>query len=285
MVGPRSQARLSHPTACHMQNPDWSSRLDLALAAAREAGGITLQYFCENNYSVELKRDQSPVTIADRQAEQHLRQRIAAAFPADGILGEEFGESPGTSGYRWIFDPIDGTKSFISGVPLYGTLIGVEFDRRSVAGVIFIPGLDEMVYAALGSGAWYVRGQRPPAPARVSRTARLADCLFCTSELKTFSKTGRREAFDQFDASCRLARTWGDCYGYLLVATGRADLMVDPMMNVWDCAALHPVIEEAGGTFTNWQGESTIYAGESIATNRVVLEEVLAISRRFPKAT
>jgi histidinol-phosphatase len=268
-----------------MHNPDWSARLDLALTAAREAGAITLKYFRENNYAVELKRDQSPVTIADCQAEQHLRERIAATFPADAILGEEFPERAGDSGYRWILDPIDGTKSFISGVPLYGTLIGVEFEGRSVVGVIHLPGLNEMVYAARGQGTWNVRGNGQPTPARVSRTPRLAECLYCTSEVKTFTKTGRREAFDQFDSACRLARTWGDCYGYLLVATGRADVMVDPLMNVWDCAALQPVIEEAGGTFTNWQGEPTIYGGESIATNGLVLDEVLAISRRFPKAT
>ncbi|HQU42565.1 MAG TPA: inositol monophosphatase family protein, partial [Pirellulales bacterium] len=216
-----------------MPNADWSSRLELARTAAREAGAITLRYFRESNYAVELKCDQSPVTVADREAEQHLRSRIAEVFPGDAVLGEEFGERPGDSGYRWILDPIDGTKSFISGVPLYGALIGVEFEQRSVVGVIHIPALDEMVYAARGEGAWMLRGDRPPTAARVSRTPRLADSLFCTSEVKSFSKSGRRQAFDEFDAACRLSRTWGDCYGYLLVATGRADLMVDPLMNVW----------------------------------------------------
>ena len=266
-----------------MPDADWSARLELALATAREAGDITLKYFRENNYAVELKRDRSPVTIADREAEQHLRGRIAAAFPADAILGEEFSERPGESGYRWILDPIDGTKSFISGVPLFGTLIGVEFQGRSVAGVVHIPALNETAYAARGQGAWIVRGDRPPAPARVSRTPRLAESLFCTSEIRSFSKSGRRPAFDEFDAACRLARTWGDCYGYLLVATGRADVMVDPLMNVWDCAALQPIIEEAGGTFTDWQGEPTIYGGESIATNGLVLDEALAVARRYPR--
>lgn len=266
-----------------MHNSEWSARLELALAAAREAGDITLKYFRENNYAVELKRDQSPVTVADREAEQYLRGRIAAAFPGDAILGEEFPEVPGDSGYRWILDPIDGTKSFISGVPLYGALIGVEFEGRSVVGVIHIPALDETGYAAKGQGAWIVRGGRQPVPARVSGTGRLADALFCTSEVKTFTKTGRREAFDAFDRACRLTRTWGDCYGYLLVASGRADVMVDPMMNVWDCAALQPIIEEAGGTFTDWQGEPTIHGRESIATNSLLFDEVLAISRRFPR--
>jgi histidinol phosphatase-like enzyme (inositol monophosphatase family) len=255
----------------------------LALLAAREAGAITLKYFQGDNYAVELKRDQSPVTIADRQAEQLLRERIAAAFPADAILGEEFPERPGDSGYRWILDPIDGTKSFISGVPLYGALVGLEFEARSVAGVIHLPALGETVYAAKGTGAWFVRSDRPAVPARVSRTTRLADSLFCTSEIRSFAKSGRREAFDRFDGACRLARTWGDCYGYLLVATGRADVMVDPLMNVWDCAALQPIVEEAGGTFTDWQGEPTIYGGEAVATNGVLAEEALAITRQFPQ--
>lgn len=266
-----------------MQPTDLSQRLDLALVAAREAGEITLQYFRQSNYAVEWKQDRSPVTVADRTAEEHLRQRIAAVFPGDAILGEELADRPGDSGFRWILDPIDGTKTFISGVPLYGTLIGVEFDGRSVVGVIHIPALDETAYAG-GAGAWLVRGGRAPVPARVSQTAKLDATLFCTSEIKTFTKTGRREAFDAFDRACRLTRTWGDCYGYLLVASGRADLMVDPQMNVWDCAALQPIIEAAGGTFTDWQGHPTIHGGEAIATNGLLLQEALAISRRFPRA-
>lgn len=266
-----------------MPSVDLSERLELARVVAREAGAITLEYFRQDNYAVELKRDHSPVTIADRRAEEHLRRRIAEAFASDGILGEELGEQSGTSGYRWILDPIDGTKSFISGVPLYGTLIGVELEGRSVVGVIRVPALDEMVSAAVGQGAWAQRGESPLVPARVSSATRLADSLFCTSEVRNFGKTGRHAAYEQLDAACRLARTWGDCYGYLLVATGRAELMVDPQMNVWDCAALQPILEEAGGSFTDWQGNATIHAGESIATNGHVLQEVLAITRQFAK--
>jgi histidinol-phosphatase len=256
------------------------ARLDLALSAAREAGEITLRYFRQDNYAVELKGDQSPVTIADRQAEQHLRDRISAAFPDDAILGEELPSRPGSSGFRWILDPIDGTKSFISGVPLYGTLIGVEWGQRAVVGVLRMPALDEVAYALAGGGAFNQRGGAPPVPARVSSTKTLAEGLFCTSEVRSFARSGKAEAFDRLSGACRLTRTWGDCYGYLLVATGRAEVMVDPLMNVWDCAALQPIIEEAGGTFTDWRGVSTIHAGEAIATNRQVLEEVLAITRR-----
>jgi len=258
-----------------------AQRLELAQIAAREAGAITLRYFCQNNYDVELKHDRSPVTVADRQAEEHLRGRIAAAFPDDAILGEELPERQGTSGYRWILDPIDGTKSFISGVPLYGALIGVECESKSVVGVIHVPALGETVSAAVGQGAWHVRGSSPPERARVSAKAKLADSLFLTSEVKTYDRVARRAAYERLEAASRLARTWGDCYGYLLVATGRAEVMVDPVMNVWDCAALQPILEEAGGTFTDWNGKPTIHGGEAIATNGLVLDEVLAITREF----
>jgi histidinol phosphatase-like enzyme (inositol monophosphatase family) len=262
-----------------MNDDELLRRQDLALAIAREAGEITLQFFGRDNFDVELKRDASPVTVADRQAEQHLRARIAAALPDDAILGEEFPERPGTSGFRWILDPIDGTKSFISGVPLYGVLIGVEHEGRSVVGVIHVPALDECAYAAVGQGAWYLRGQKERTAARVSKKDSLSRGLFCTSEVKTFVETGRRAVYDQLQTRSWLTRTWGDAYGYLLVATGRAEAMVDPKMNVWDCAALQPVIEEAGGTFTDWRGNPTIHAGEAIATNGLVLDEVLAITR------
>ena len=259
-----------------------NDRLELALAAAREAGEITLRYFRRDDLQVDRKGDDSPVTVADREAETLLRLRIADAFPEDGILGEEFPERPGTSGFRWILDPIDGTKSFIHGVPLYGTLVGVEFQGQSVVGVNLIPALDECVYAASGGGAWYVWGDRAPVEARVSRCPRLAEGVFLTSEVINFDHSGRRDVYDRLQAAARLTRTWGDCYGYLLLATGRADLMVDPIMEVWDAAALLPILEEAGGTFTDWQGRRTIHSGEGIATNGHLLDEVLAITRSRP---
>jgi histidinol phosphatase-like enzyme (inositol monophosphatase family) len=256
-----------------------ASRLELAVAAAREAGKITLQYYRRADLHVDRKQDDSPVTVADRQAEQHLRQRISEAFPEDGILGEEFPERPGVNGYRWILDPIDGTKSFIHGVPLYGTLVGIECDGESVAGVIRIPALDECVYAAVGGGAWYVSGDAPPQRTQVNQCPRLAEALFLTSEVATFDEINRRDAYERLEAACRLTRTWGDCFGYLMVATGRAEVMVDPVMNLWDASAVLPVIQEAGGTFTDWQGRATPHSGQGIATNGRVLDEVLAIVR------
>jgi len=257
------------------------ARLEVAVRAARAAGQRTLAFFQQDNFRVERKADDTPVTEADREAEQFLRRQIAAAFPEDGILGEEFGEQPGRSEFRWILDPIDGTKSFICGVPLYATLVGVERDGRGVIGVIDVPGLDECVYAASGLGAWYIRANGAPRPARVSTRKTLADGLFVTSEVESFAERGAPEAYHALAARAYITRTWGDAYGYLLVATGRAEAMVDPILSLWDTAPLQPILEEAGGTFTDWQGRPTIHGGEGIGTNRLVLDEVLAITRRY----
>jgi len=254
-----------------------TQRLELAIQLAREAGRLVMEHFRRSDLAVERKEDDSPVTVADRGAEEHLRRCIAEAFPEDGIFGEEFPERPGTSGYRWILDPIDGTKSFIHGVPLFGTMIAVEHEGRSVLGVILIPALDECVYAAEGQGAWYVFQGGTPRPARVSSCPRLSEGLFLTSEVANFSEVERRDVYERLESAARLSRSWGDCYGYLMVATGRAELMVDPLMCLWDAAAVQPIIEEAGGTFTDWQGRRTIYSGQGIATNRLILDEVLAI--------
>ena len=254
---------------------DLKPRLTLAVEAAREAGLITLQYFRKDDLNVELKCDDTPVTVADRQAELYLRGRIAAMFPNDAILGEEFPEQSGTSGFRWILDPVDGTKSFIHGVPIYSTLVAVEYEGQSVLGVIRIPALGECVYAARGLGAWHVEGDQAPRPARVSQCSSLSQATFVTSEVLSFDKHERRAAFDRLQSTARLTRTWGDGYGYLMVATGRADVMVDPIMALWDAASLPPILEEAGGTFTDWKGNRVYQACEGIATNGLLLPEVL----------
>ena len=259
------------------------TRLDLAKTIAVEAGRHTLRYFQQENFVVERKFDDSPVTVADREAEQLLRDRISAAFPEDVILGEEFGEVAGDSGFRWILDPIDGTKSFISGVPLYGTLIGVESENGCEIGVIYMPGLDECIYAQKGNGAWYIKGDLKPVQAKVSVREQLSDSVFVTSQVDSFEERGAGEAYRSLERAAYVTRTWGDCYGYLLCATGRVDFMVDPIMSVWDAAALLPIMEEAGGTFTDWQGKATIHAGEGIATNGRMLDEVLEITRQFSK--
>ncbi len=255
----------------------FEDRLNLAVEAAREAGWIALEHFGVADLHVERKADDSPVTVADRRAEEHLRHRIAESFPEDAVHGEELPDRPGGSPFRWILDPIDGTKSFIHGVPLFGTLVGVECEGEPILGVIYIPGTDESVYAAKGQRAWYVKGRARPQPARVSSCPRLAEGLFLTSEMKLWWDLGRHDAFCRVQAAARLVRTWGDCYGYLMVATGRADLMIDPQMAIWDAAPLLPILEEAGGSFTDWQGSPTIRGGDGVGTNGVLLDEVLKL--------
>lgn len=245
---------------------DLNELLEFAIEIARGAGEITLQYF-RKQPETSRKSDGSFVTIADRQAESYLRRRIGERFPDDGILGEEEGESQGTSGRRWILDPIDGTFAFVHGVPLYGVLIGVEIEGELSVGVVNMAGLGEIVSAAKGLGC-FLNGE----PARVSSTAELKDALLLST-----SFVGATELLQ---ARAKVSRTWGDCYGYVLVATGRADVMLDPVMNLWDCAPLLPIMEEAGGTFTDWRGVRTADGGNAIATNGALFDEVMNIVRR-----
>ena len=237
--------------------------LEFAVEIARGAGEITLRYF-RKQPETSRKSDGSFVTIADREAESYLRRRIAERFPDDGILGEEEGEIGGRSGRRWILDPIDGTFAFVHGVPLYGVLIAVELEGEMSVGVVNIPALGEIVSAAKGLGC-FLNGE----PARVSATAELKDALLLST---SFSR-----ATELLQARAGVSRTWGDCYGYVLVATGRADVMLDPVMNLWDCAPLLPIVEEAGGTFTDWRGVRTADGGSSIATNGALFEEVMSL--------
>lgn len=253
-----------------MSDAEIQTRLKFAVEIARKAGELTLQHYRKPGLAVEHKGDGSPVTIADQEAEKLLRERISERFPDDAIVGEEFGESLGTTGFQWILDPIDGTKSFVSGVPLYTTLVAVLHDDEPQIGVIFAPAADEMVFAARGSGAWHVVAGGDPVPAIVSTVASLPEAVFLSTCVRSYTvdrKRDGRPVFDRLAESCRVSRTWGDAFGYLLVATGRAEIMIDPIMNLWDAAALLPIITEAGGEFFDWRGNSTVHSGEAIATN------------------
>jgi histidinol-phosphatase len=262
--------------------PAVAARLEAALAATRLAAAETLRWFCSPALAVERKADASPVTQADRAAEAILKRELLAAFPADAFLGEETGATPGTSGYEWIVDPIDGTKSFVRGVPLYATLVGCRRAGRGVLGVIAIPALDELAYAAVGGGAWTVRAGGPPVAARVSSRATLASALVCSSDFVDFGRWAAggdagRAARERLDRAAELVRTWGDGYGYLLVATGRADVMIDPRLNPWDAAAVEVVVTEAGGRFSDWHGRDRIDSGDGLATNGLVHDAVLQL--------
>jgi histidinol phosphatase-like enzyme (inositol monophosphatase family) len=253
-------------------------RLEYARTIAEQAGSLTLRYFYEvERLTVEKKTDESPVTVADRETEQFLRQRIGERFPDDAVFGEELPNTDGSSGFRWILDPIDGTKSFIHGVPLYSTLIGLEKEGRCVGGVIALPALHELVWAGVGLGAWHETPRGEPKRCGVSQCSDLAEATFITSEVLTFDKSNRREAYNRLERSVRLTRTWGDAYGYALVATGRADVMVDPQMSEWDAAPLLVILEESGGRFTDWKGNATIFSKEGVATNGILHENVLTM--------
>jgi myo-inositol-1(or 4)-monophosphatase len=220
---------------------------------------------------VDYKDDHSPVTIADRQAEEFIRMRIEQAYPGHAIVGEEFGlkESQDAS-HRWIIDPIDGTKSFMRGVPLYGVLLGLEIEGEVEVGAAYFPALDEMVAAASGLGCWW-NGR----PARVSEITDLKRAYFSTTTVQAFEKNGRMEAFNRLTKSCYYQTGWSDAYGYLLVATGRVEVMLDPIMNTWDCGPFPPILGEAGGYFGDWKGQSTIYGREALATTQALLPQVL----------
>jgi histidinol phosphatase-like enzyme (inositol monophosphatase family) len=255
-------------------------RVEAAVEFLPEVDGVILSHFRHPRLAVEDKADGSPVTIADRETERLLRARIAARFPEDGVLGEEAGETPGRSGFRWVLDPIDGTKSFVRGVPLFGTLIGIEHDEEAAGGIIHLPALGETLHACRGEGAWWRVFGEAPRPARVSACSRLADALCVITGSDHFARRGCGAVYPALLREAGQVRTWGDAYGFALVATGRADLMVDPGLALWDAAPLLPILEEAGGAFTDWTGRATVRGGNGIAGNGRLAEAALDLVRR-----
>lgn len=248
--------------------------LDFAHQIAWRAGTITLRHF-QGDLAVDRKADESPVTVADRESEAFLRAAIMDRYPAHAILGEEEGLT-GAAGatYRWILDPIDGTKTFVRGVPLFGVMVGLVREGEPALGVVNIPAMGEIVYAARGHGCWW-NGR----PCRVSQTSTLAESLVVATVAHGYERYGKAEAFQRILGACGLFRTWGDCYGHLLVATGRAEVALDAITSVWDTAALQPILAEAGGSFTTWQGVAAYDGGEAISTNGAVLAELLGLIR------
>jgi histidinol phosphatase-like enzyme (inositol monophosphatase family) len=232
---------------------------------AEQAGHAALAHF-QTQITVDTKADASPVTIADRDAEQVMRTRIAAAYPGDAVLGEEFGESAGDTGRRWIIDPIDGTRSFIRGVPLFGVMLALEVHGSLMAGVLHFPALRETVAAVRGHGCWW-NGRR----ATVSNRARLDEALVLTTDRESIAMHGFETQYANLAGEADITRTWGDCYGYALVATGRAEVMIDPVVSPWDVAALVPVIEEAGGVITSIDGSAAWPSAVNVVATNAVL--------------
>lgn len=249
--------------------------LEFAVDAARDAGRIAMEWF-GREIEVERKADATPVTVADRRGEELLRERLADRCPDDGVIGEEFGVVEGETGRRWTLDPIDGTISFVHGVPLFCTLIGLLDGDRSVLGVIHLPAIDETIAAASGRGCrWTFRGETRTA--RVSTREDLSASTALMTDLGRLPGPDLGAAFARFRGSVRIARTWGDGYGHALVATGRAEAMIDPTMAPWDSVPLQPIVEEAGGRFSTLSGEPRPDGGSAISTNGVVHDRVLEL--------
>lgn len=268
-------------------HPHHDGRLTAMIEVGLAAGAKTLEHFQNRSLEVIRKGDNSPVTIADREAELLTRKLLAERFPNDTIAGEEFAEQTGENEYRWTVDPIDGTKSFICGVPLYSTLLAIEHNGQPLGGMILIPALGQAVVGAIGHGAYYADGLLSPTagssdkiewtPAKVSQRDKLSDAVFVTSEVGSFAKRGDAEAYKKLENACFLARTWGDGYGYMMVATGRADVMVDPICNAWDVAAILPILLESGGQFTDWKGTQTVRGGDGVGTNGRLHQSVIDV--------
>jgi histidinol-phosphatase len=255
-------------------NPEWRARYEKAVEVARQAGQLALRYF-DAGTAVEWKQDRTPVTVADREAELLLRTALLGAFPADGFLGEEHGERPGTSGFRWIIDPIDGTRSFVRGIPLWGTLVGLEYKGETVAGVVEVPALGHTYRALRGDGAW--RGDRR---LRVTDESDLSKATIFYTSLSWFLKAGRQAEFVDLVTRTQTQRGYGDFYGHVLVAQGSGELMVEHGVHVWDVAAIQPIVEEAGGRFTDWDGNRTIHRVDVLASNGKLHDEALHVLRK-----
>ena len=254
---------------------DLAGLLEFAVDAAWEAGRSTLAHF-QVGVPVERKADDSPVTIADRDGERILRARIAERFPSHAILGEEYGEAGAHERFRWVIDPIDGTKSFVSGVPLYGVLVGLEVDGVPAVGVCHFPALGETLAAATGLGCYW-NGRRT----HVSTVTRLEDAALGYSDARDLSDR-MGAGWPALAHAVRIVRGWGDCYGHCLVASGRLDVMLDPAMNPWDCCALVPILQEAGGAFTDWTGAVRIDGGDAYSTNGALHAAVASHLARAP---
>ena len=260
------------------------SYLNFAKQLAYRAGRITLTHY-NKGIQHDLKHDESPVTAADRATEEFIRSEIERAYPTHAIVGEEFGESPSPlrpspagrgdgNPFRWIVDPIDGTKSFLKGVPFYSVLIALEIEGISRVGAVCFPALDEILYAADGLGCWW-NGKR----AHVSDVSKLKDAVFTYTSWSGFRTRERVDVFERLHKECFFGRGWSDAYGYHMVATGRAEIMLDASIQLWDVAPFPPIFREAGGFFGSWDGKEGHTFGEGLAVNAALKSKVLKLIR------
>src|SRR5690625_930512 len=238
---------------------------------AEKSGAVITPYFANDQLEIELKSDDSPVTHADRNAEKVMRDLIEKTYPSHGIIGEEYGNKDPDAEFVWVLDPIDGTKSFASACPLFGTLIGLLHEGKPLLGAIHQPVLKQFCF---GDGETTTCNGKP---VRLRQTSQIKDVRLLTTDLQNISRHQNRANFESLAEQVNFMRTWGDCYGYLLLATGWADVMVDPIVNPWDFLPLIPVIQGAGGMITTWSGEDPLKGDSIVATNKILHSRVIEI--------
>lgn len=256
--------------------------LSLALGLADVADAITLSRFRAEDLIVETKPDLTPVTEADRAVEQAIRERLAVTRPGDSVIGEEYGSSTAPDARRrWIVDPIDGTKSYVRGAPVWATLLALQEDDEITVGVVSAPALHRRWWASRGAGAFATDGlSDEPRRLRVSAVRGLDDAQLCFAGLEDWRELGRLDALVELAGRCWRTRGYGDFWGYMLVAEGVLEIGLDPVVSVWDLAAPLVVVQQAGGRFTDLEGRSTAHGGDAIATNGLVHDAALAIVGR-----
>jgi histidinol-phosphatase len=250
-------------------------RVEAAVTAARAAGEIALRYF-RTALEIETKTDRSPVTEADRACERRIMEILRQRFADYGFLGEEFGEESRAASKRWIIDPIDGTKSFVRGIPFFATLIGLEEEGEITLGVVHAPATGELLYAARGEGAYDDRGGR----LRVSRVGALSEAMVSFGGMAIFQRSGHWRAFERICAASARQRGYGDYLGSTAVIRGWSEALLELDVKPWDLAPLKILVEEAGGRFSDFSGRSTIYGGSAVVTNGLVHDEILEILRQ-----
>jgi histidinol phosphatase-like enzyme (inositol monophosphatase family) len=256
-----------------------TERLDYARTLAAAAGEVIMAHFGSCRIDAEEKGDGSPVTVADKAAETLIRDGIRDRFADDALLGEEHGAEAGDSGYTWVIDPIDGTVSFMHGVPVFGTLIGIESAGTPVAGVMHFPALDESAWAANGSGAWHQVGTANPSQVHVSATEDLRDAMVCTTSFDYFRGEPWEDAYLAVAHAAKRTRGWSDCHSELLLVTGRIDAVVEPVLNPWDISAIIAILNEAGGLFTDWHGNNRSCSANTpgLATNGALHADLIEV--------
>jgi len=249
---------------------DWTQERRFLRRLAAESGQVIAPYFGDPKLTVDAKSDRTPVTVADRLAEVRMRELIHEQFPGHGIIGEEFGTEREDAEFVWVLDPIDGTKAFVTGCPLFGTLIALLHQGEPVLGAIHQPILKQL---CIGDGTSTTLNDEP---VRMRSVANLSEATLLYTERGLIAEHQNLSRFEALEARCKIVRTWGDCYGYLLLAWGFADIMVDPVMKPWDFLPLVPIIRGAGGVISNWQGGDVLSSASVVAAAPNLHSEVIA---------